>query len=96
MPVTPNGLVYTTATVITQTQSITGSFIGLMALASGSVIATFPHVADIVALKDLNGKDIVPQVPSPHLFLPAGTVLTMNFTSASLHTSSSPVMFFVY
>jgi hypothetical protein len=96
MPVTPNGLVYTTTTTITQTQSITGSFVGLMALASGSVISTFPHVADIVALKDLNGRDMVPQLPSPHLFLPAGTMLTMNFTSASLHTTSAPVMFFIY
>jgi hypothetical protein len=96
MPVTPNGLVYTTTIVKTQTESITGSFIGLMALASGSVISTFPHVADFVALKDLNGRDMVPQLPSPHLFLPAGTMLTMNFTSASLHATSAPVMFFVY
>lgn len=96
MPVTSNGLVYTTAVIKTQTQSITGSFVGLMALASGSVTSTFPHVADFVALKDLAGTDIVATGGVGHLFLPAGTVLTMNFTSASLHSTSAPVMFFVY
>ena len=96
MPVTPNGLVYTTATVITQTQSITGSFVGLMALASGSVTSTFPHVADFTGLKDLAGNSLMPAGGLGHLFLPAGTMLTMNFTSASLHATSAPVMFFVY
>ena len=96
MPVTPNGLVYTTAIVKTQTESITGSFIGLMALASGSVISTFPHVADFTGLKDLAGNSLIPAGGLGHLFLPAGTMLTMNFTSASLHATSAPVMFFVY
>lgn len=91
---TINGIVYTTATTITQTQSITGSFIGCLALASGSVISTFPHVADFTGLKDLAGNSLIPAGGLGHLFLPAGTMLNMNITSASLHSSSSPVMFF--
>ena len=92
MPVTPNGLIYTTATVITQTQSITGSFVGCLALSSGSTAAV---PADFIALKDLNGGNMVPAALG-HIWLHPGTVLTMNFTSASLHATSAPVMFFVY
>lgn len=93
MPVT-NGIVYQTATTIVQGQSITGSFTGCLALASGSVTSTFPHVADFTGLKDLGGNSLIPSGGLGHLFLPAGTALNMNITSASLHSSSSPVMFF--
>jgi len=91
MPVTPSGLVYTTAVVITQTQSITGSFIGCLALSSGSTAAA---PADFVALKDLAGSNIVP-VAAGHIFLYPGTPLNINITSASLHSTSAPVMFFI-
>ena len=94
MPVTPNGLVYTTATIISQSQSITGSFVGCLALASGSATNPSPPV-DFLALKDLAGNNIVP-AGLGHVYLAPGTTLTMNFTSASLHATSAPVMFFVY
>jgi len=89
MPFTSNGFSYTTATVITQSQSITGSFIGCLALASGSSGGTTP--ADFTGLKDFGGNNIF---PGAHMFLPPGTPLNMYFTSASLHSSSAPVMFF--
>jgi hypothetical protein len=91
MPVTTTGLVYTTATVITQSQSITGSFNGCLALASGSLGGTTP--ADFTGLKDLAGNNVF---PGTHMFLPPGTPLNFTITSASLHTTSAPVMFFVY
>lgn len=91
MPVTSNGLIYTTATVITQSQSITGSFVGCVALASGSNGGTAP--ADFTALKDLAGNNVF---PGTHMFLPPGTPLNFNITSASLHTTSAPVMFLIY
>jgi hypothetical protein len=90
MPVTSNGLVYTTATVITQSQSITGSFVGCLALASGTLGSTIP--ADFTGLKDLAGSNIF---PGTRMFLPPGSQLNMNFTSASLHSTSAPVMFFI-
>jgi hypothetical protein len=88
MPVS-NGIVYNTATVITQSQSITGSFTGCLALASGSAGGSAP--VDFTALKDYGGNNIF---PGTHMFLPPGTRLDMLFTSASLHSSSAPVMFF--
>jgi len=91
MPTTSNGLVYTTATVITQSQSITGSFIGCMALASGSAGGSAP--ADFTSLKDLAGYNVF---PGTHMFLPPGSSLNFAITSASLHSSSAPVMFFTY
>ena len=91
MPVTLTGLVYTTATVVTQSQSITGSFIGCLALSSGSATAT---PADFVALKDLAGSNIVPAAAG-HIWLHPGTPLNINITSASLHSTSAPVMFFI-
>jgi len=92
MPTLSNGTFYTTATVITQSQSVTGSMVGLLVLASGSnggagTIAP----ADFTGLKDLAGSNIF---PGTHLFIPPGVSLNMNFTSASLHTTSAPVMFF--
>jgi len=90
MPVTSNGMVYTTATVITQSQSITGSYIGCVALASGSNGQLAP--ADFTGLKDLGGSNIF---PGTHMFLPPGTALNFNITSASLHSTSAPVMFLI-
>jgi hypothetical protein len=89
MPVI-NGIVYTTATVITQSQSLTGSFTGCLALSSGSATAT---PADFTGLKDLGGNNIVPSAAG-HVWLHPGTALNMNITSASLHATSAPVMFF--
>ena len=91
MPTTLSGVVYTTATVITQSQSITGSFIGAIALASGSAGGTTP--ADFTALKDAAGNNVF---PGTHMFLPPGTALNFAFTSASLHSTSAPVMFLIY
>ena len=86
-----NGMPYTTATVITQSQSITGSFIGCLALASGSSGGLAP--VDFTGLKDLGGNNIF---PGTHMFLPPGTSLDMLITSASLHSTSAPVMFLKY
>jgi hypothetical protein len=88
MPVTSNGLVYTTATVITQSQSITGSFVGCLALASGSVTTT---PAIFTGLRDLAGGNIA----TSNIPLMPGTTLNFNITSASLGAASAPVMFFV-
>jgi hypothetical protein len=89
MPVTSNGLVYTTATVITQSQSITGSFVGCLALASGSVTTT---PAIFTGLRDLAGGNIA----TSNIPLMPGTTLNFNITSASLGAASAPVMFFIY
>jgi hypothetical protein len=88
MPVTSNGLVYTTATVITQSQSITGSFVGCLALASGSVTTT---PAIFTGLRDLAGGNIA----TSNIPLMPGTTLNINITSASLGAASAPVMFFI-
>lgn len=93
MPITPNGIVYTTATVITQSQSITGSFIGCIALASGSAGGTTP--ADFTGLRDLMGNQVFSGFPAVRMSLPPGTALAFNITSASLHTTSAPVMFLI-
>ena len=89
MPITSTGLVYTTATLITQSQSITGSFIGCIALASGSV-TTVPTI--FTGLKDSVGTNIA----SSNIPLMPGTVLNINFTSASLAAASAPALFLVY
>jgi hypothetical protein len=91
MPVV-NGVVYNTATTITQSMSITGSFIGCLALMSGSNAGSGTLApSDFTALKDLAGNNVF---PGSHMFLPPGTFLNINITSASLHSSSAPVMFF--
>jgi hypothetical protein len=87
---TLNGIIYTTATVITQSQSITGNFVGCMALASGSNGGSAP--ADFTGLKDYAGNNIF---PGSHMFLPPGSSINFLITSASLHTSSAPVMFLI-
>jgi hypothetical protein len=86
---TINGLIYTTATVATQSMSVTGSFTGCLALASGSAGGLAP--ADFTGLKDFAGNNVF---PGTHMFLPPGTTLNMTITSASLHSTSAPVMFF--
>jgi hypothetical protein len=90
MPITSNGIIYTTATVVTQSQSVTGSFIGCIALASGSNGALAP--ADFTGLRDLAGNNIF---PGTHMFLPPGTALNFNIQSASLHSTSAPVLFLI-
>jgi hypothetical protein len=90
MPTTLNGIVYTTSTMISQSQSISGSFIGFMTLASGSTTNPSPP-ADFVALKDVNNRDVV---AAGHMYVPAGVKVDMLITSASLHATSAPVMFF--
>jgi len=87
---TANGILYNTATVITQSQSITGSFIGCLALNSGSAGTLAP--ADFTALKDFGGNNIA---SGTRIFLAPGTRLDMLITSASLNSSSAPVMFFL-
>ena len=87
MPV-QNGIIYQTATMITQSQSITGSFTGCLALASGSV-TTQPAV--FTALKDFGGNNLA---ASSNLPLMPGTRLDIMFTSASLAATSAPVLFF--
>jgi hypothetical protein len=90
MPVS-NGIVYNTATVVTQSQSITGSFTGCLALSSGSNAAV---PADFTGLKDYGGNNLVTAGIGGHIWLYPGTRLDMNITSASLHATSAPVMFF--
>lgn len=86
MPVL-NGVIYNTATLITQNQSITGSFIGCLALASGSTTTT---PAIFTGLKDYGGYNIA----TSNIPLMPGTRLDIVITSASLAATSAPVMFF--
>ena len=74
--------------IVRQGQSITGSFNRIQTLASGSASTVSGH---ITALRDGNGNLLT---TSGQLFLPPGAVIELMTTSASLDTTSAPIMFF--
>jgi hypothetical protein len=82
--------------VLKNGQSITGSFNKIQVMASGSVVgASAGAPAHIKALKDFNGVDIVSaSFGSAGMFVPPGTIIDMLITSASLDTTSAPVLFY--
>jgi hypothetical protein len=87
---------FPTAAILYQGQSITGSFNRFQVLASGSFGPTTGSAyapGHIIALKDGNGNSIN-ITSATGLYLAAGTVVELMITSASLDTTSAPIMFF--
>jgi hypothetical protein len=87
---------FPSAAIAYQGQSITGSFNRFMVLASGSFGPSTGSAyapGHITALKDGNGNSLG-IVSATGLYLPAGAVVELMITSASLDTTSAPVMFF--
>lgn len=85
-----------TATLVFQGQSITGSYNRFQVMASGSFAPSTGSgfaPGHITALKDGNGNSLISN-SNTALFLPPGTVVNLTITSASLDTTSAPIMFF--
>ena len=83
---------YSTAFMLKGGKSVTGSFNKIQALASGSGSSEYYIPAIFTALIDGNGNNLI---SGSSLFLPAGSTLDLIFTSASLSSSSAPVLIFV-
>lgn len=94
----PNIINYPTVTIVKNGQSVTGSFYKIQVMASGSVVGAAPYSAGapghILALKNHDGLDIVSASLAGGLFVPPGTVIEMMITSASLDSTSAPVLFY--
>jgi hypothetical protein len=90
-----NGITYPSVTLLQNGQSITGSFYKFQTLASGSVVGTAPYSAQVpvhfMALKDATGTNIATGVG---LFIPVGMTIEMQVTSASLDTTSAPILLY--
>jgi hypothetical protein len=87
---------FPSAVVLTSGQSVTGSFNKFQVMASGSVVTAGGSafaVGHIKALRDGNN-DLISFSSGSGLFLPPGTVVELMITSASLDTTSAPIMFF--
>ena len=87
---------FPSATVLYQGQSLTGSYNRFMVLASGSFGPSTGSAyapGHITALKDGNGNSFNINAATG-LYLPAGTVVELMITSASLDATSAPIMFF--
>jgi hypothetical protein len=83
---------FPSAVLVRQGQSITGSFNRIQCFASGSASTANGHIS---ALKDGNGNAFsLGTTGATGLFLPPGTVMDLVITSASLDTTSAPIMFF--
>jgi hypothetical protein len=85
-------------TIVKNGESVTGSFYKMQVMASGSVVGAAPYSAGapghLMALKSSNGVDIVSaSMGAGGLFIPPGTIIEMSITSASLDTTSAPIMF---
>jgi len=92
MSQTVNGVIYPSTTLVINGQSVTGSFYKFQTLASGSVVGGSEGApSHFRALKDAAGNNIA---PAGGLFVPKGTTVEMFVTSASLDTSSAPVLFY--
>jgi hypothetical protein len=93
MPQVVNGILYPAVTLVINGQSITGSFYKFQVLASGSVIGgSAESPAHFRALRGANGVDLVPA--GTGMFIPPGTAIEMQVTSASLDSTSAPVLFY--
>ena len=93
-----NGVYYPNIVIKKNGESITGSFYKMQVMASGSVVGAAPYSAGapahLMALKDAAGVDIISAyMGAGGLFIPPGTVIEINITSASLDTTSAPIMF---
>jgi len=95
MGMTVNGNSYPSTKIVKNGESVTGSFYKMQVMASGSVVgASAGAVGHIMALKDASGFDIVSaSMGTGGLFVPPGTIIEMFVTSASLDTTSAPIMF---
>ena len=83
---------FPSAALVRAGQSITGSFNKIQCFASGSASNASGHIS---ALKDGNGNAFsLGTTLATGLFLPPGTVMELMITSASLDTTSAPIMFF--
>jgi hypothetical protein len=89
-------LTFPSVTVLKNGQSITGSFTKIQVMASGSVVGGSAGApAHLKALKDYKGVDIVSaSLGAGGMFIPPGTIIEMLITSASLDTTSAPVLFY--
>jgi hypothetical protein len=94
---TVNGIYYPNIVIKKNGESITGSFYRIQVMASGSVVGGSAGApGHIVALKDMTGTDIVTAtMGAGGLFIPAGTTVEVSGTSASLDTTSAPILFWV-
>jgi hypothetical protein len=93
-----NGVFYPNVRIVKNGESITGSYYKMQVMASGSVVGAAPYSAGapghIMALKNAEGADIVAgSMGAGGLFIPPGTIIEMTITSASLDTTSAPIMF---
>ena len=90
-----NGVFYPNVIIKKNGESITGSYYKMQVMASGSVVGGSAGApAHIMALKDASGNDVVnASMGAGGLFIPAGTIVEMTITSASLDTTSAPIMF---
>ena len=90
-----NGVYYPNIVIKKNGESITGSFYKMQVMASGSVVGGSAGApAHLMALKDPAGTDLVSNaMGGAGLFIPAGTIIEMYITSASLDTTSAPIMF---
>ena len=87
---------FPSAVLVLAGQSITGSYNRFQVLASGSVVSAGGSafaVGHINGLRDGNGNAFTFSTSSG-IFLPPGTVVELMITSASLDTTSAPIMFF--
>ena len=92
MPQVINGVLYPSTTLAINGQSVTGSFYKFQVLASGSVVGGSEGApAHILALKDASG---TVTLPANGLFIPKGMTIEMQVTSASLDTTSAPILFY--
>jgi hypothetical protein len=89
-------LQFPNVTIVKNGGSITGSYNKMIVMASGSIVGGSAGApGHIIALKDYTGADIVSaSMGAGGLFVPPGTVIEMMITSASLDTTSAPIMFF--
>ena len=81
--------------LLTAGQSATGSFAGIQSLGTGS--ATSPTGSTILAFKygaALSATGSIIEGTGPSITIPAGGVVNLFFTSASLAAGSAPVILF--
>lgn len=81
--------------ILANGQSVTGSFYKMVTFNSGSVSAGLTEPAHFRALKDQNGNSLIPAALATNgLFIPPGTTIDVIITSASLDSTSAPVLLY--